>query len=113
MPTLIPDTARIVVVVLFFLMVGQAGAIVVYYTKVRRVLAKHHHGGLLPLHVILVSVALICFGAEAVATNYQRVTQPATFWLWFNVALFTVTNYGLLLVLRYERRRFRRSRVLV
>lgn len=102
------DVFRSVAVVLFTLAVAQTVAVVVYYHRVRRRLAAHRNGGLLPLHVILVSLALLWFMLEAVVTNYQRITQPPTFWLGYNIVLLAVTDWALWLVLHYERRRFQR-----
>lgn len=99
------DIIRTVDIVLFFLLVGQSFTILVFYWHVwRRTVGKRV--GLLPLHVLLVTVLLDGLAAEAVVTNVQHLTQPSLFWTVFNLVAFAVGNYGLWVVLRFEWRRF-------
>ena len=103
------DIARVVVIVLYAVIFGQTAAIVYFYQQVRnRLRHRHNHGGLLPLHVVLVGLGVLAFGFEAVAVNVQRIAQPATFWLAYNLLLFGTVAFALQLVLRYERRRFQK-----
>lgn len=107
---MIGDWVRTANVVLYFLMVGQSAAVLGFYLAVVRHgrQAGRKHIGLLPLHVLVVTVLFLALGAEALITNLQHLTRPARLWTYVNLAIFAVGNYGLLLVLRYERRRFYR-----
>lgn len=91
-------------------MVGQSVAVLGFYWAVYREGRRRgrKHIGLLPLHVLVVTVLFLGLGAEAVVTNLQHLTQPARFWTWLNLGMFAAGNYGLWLVLRYERRRYNR-----
>lgn len=102
------DLGRILGVVLLSLAAAQSVWIVYFYEKVRhRLLAKHKKKdprGILPLHVILVTVATLALAFEAAIVNYRE--DSVDFWLWFNLAVLALINYSLWLVLGYERRRY-------
>ncbi len=105
---MISDWLRSIAFVLYFLILGQTVAIILGYLRARRRAAAQgiKHGGLLPNHVVLLGVSLLCADTEAIYQNYVHVGNPLTAYAILNPILFMVTNIGLYLVMRYEWRRF-------
>lgn len=90
---------RTALLVMFCLLAAQSGIVIFYYARAyRRMRAlRLPHAGLLPLHVVVVTVLFLAWALEVLVLGR---------WLFFNTVTFAAANYGLYLVLVYERRRF-------
>jgi hypothetical protein len=89
-------------------MCGQSAWVLFFYEQARRKTIIQHQkfAGLLPLHVLAVTIIFLALAGEALAVNFHGYLQPGWFWLAFNLAMFGLGNYGLAVVLRYEHRRY-------
>jgi hypothetical protein len=73
----------------------------------KKAIQGYHAKGMLPLHVLVVSVLYLALCFEILLYHYGRVHLPANFRLFLNLAIFAASNYGVWLVLKYEQLKYK------
>lgn len=119
--TVLADSVRAVVMGMAFVLYGQSIAIVWFYLDARRLAAKamplpgtrNRQMGLLPTHVILISVSFLVLVAECAIHTWARVGSEITFWAWFNLGAFMLAALALWEVVAFERTRINEARRMI
>lgn len=107
------DVMRIILALLFCGIAAQIIWILFYYGRVYqaiKVAKNKNKKGMLPLHVLVVSVLFLALAAEALWHHFSRLGLPGDNLIWYDVVVFGGSNYGIWLVLRYEYLRHKAGR---
>lgn len=93
----------------FIVNVGLCCGVLAYYWRAvrwqHRQAGRVPHAGLLPWHVLTVTVSYLAFAFEGVARSVMRHGLPIQGWTILNVVVLALSIYALVLVLAYERLR--------
>lgn len=112
-PTFWPDSIRALVIAECIVLISQSLAISMLYARARATSAKAQgmsrlaaqQMGLLPNHVLLISLSYLGLAVEATVRTLDRVGTGLTFWSLFNLVFFIIGNAALGVILRFERTR--------
>ncbi len=113
LPQEIYDMVRGMTSLMFVIVLFQVGYVCWHYLKVMRLEAKIDapKAGLLPLHVMSVTVVLIWSLAECAIQNISRIGEPPNYFWFANPPMFALTIYSLSLVMSFEKRRYKYARL--
>lgn len=108
--TVLMDMLRGVSVALFFVLGTQIVYVLRHYLKIVRIERAMGHpvSGLLPTHVVFISIGLLGLAAEAVAQNITRIGEPINYFAIGNPIFLGVSVYALYTLMTFERVRYSR-----